>query len=1539
MRHRLLVIGAAVGVALVSAVLVGLLVFTNTDYGRERVRRMAQSAVQGAANHGVVRLGRVSGNLLQGFTIANVSIRDSAGAPFLVADSASLTYGLRALLLKRLDLANVRLVRPLIVLDRPPGDSALWNYKAIFRSDTPKALRDTTKRRFGDWIVFRDVTVVDGHMIIRSPWRPKGEYTGARRDTAIVDALGGKERVKVVRRDDGFQKIVEFREFTGEIPYLRLKHPDTHVRRLEIAKLSTVALPFNPPAAVVNNVRGALDFTADSIWFKDVQATLPGSRAAADGRYVFDTNEFDLLLRGEPVSLADVRWVMPQVSSRGSGTLDFRLRWRGDTATYIAQKANLQVDSARLGGDFAISLVGDSLWFHNTDVRFSTLDTHLIEQLFPAVRIPRHGTLTGTAKLDGPPGLMRVDGDVAFDDARYGRSRVVAVGHVGTTGTGVRFRDLDVTLDPVRVAMANVFVRDFPLAGTMRGSARLNGATDARLDVRADLTHDDNGLRSRIAGNAGLRLGSRPWLDVDARLMPLSLAEVGKFAPAAGLRGTAAGPVRATGELRNLRLDAQLALADGGRLDARGTVDLASAQKGYDLTAQMRVFNARSVTARAPATSLTATAFARGRGFDPATMRAAVGASLATSTIDTVAIDSAHVRAAIAGGMLQVDSATVSGPHTVVDLDGTFGLAAGRTGTLRYRASVDSLAALNRFFPVADTSTVAPRPRGYSRVVAQARADSAAVARATEIERLATGAAGPRLGPVPPPPAPIRRDSTAGALTAAGTIRGGLQGFDLRGRAAAEGVVFRGSTLRRARVEYAWLGARTPKSSIAAGASLDSVRTSGFAMDSVEMRGSYGRSAGDVAVVIYQDTGEEYSVGGDFAVHPDHREVHLRQLALRFDSTRWTAPHQSRIRWGAGGIVVEKLELRNGSNGRVFADGTIPPDRPGGLDVVIENFQAADVAALIQSDLAFRGLITTTARIEGTTAAPRFRAALGVANATYGGSAVPDIRATANYAAPRLTVHVEAADSGRRIAVADGHIPMNLGSGGGPLMPDGPLEVDVRSDGLPLDLVSRFTDVVENVRGRAFGVVTIRGTTRNPRTVGALALLDGSLRVVPTGMQLNNVVASIRLLGDTVIIDSIAGRAGGRIVAKGGVGIRTLSQPSFDLVLSADNARVLNNDRGAVRADVGVTIKGPFNRTVVTGRVGVRNGVIIIPESDNKQVISARDPALYLVVDTARVDEDEVGVAAPSALMANLRVDVAVDVARDTWVRTSEANVEIYTPPDRGLRINMDQRRRAIVLDGEVATDRSEYEFLSKRFQIRRGSAVFVGGNQLDPNLQITGEYEVRAAASQAINIRVNIGGTLSRPRLALDSDAQPPLSQSDLLSYLAFGRTSSSLLQFEGSSLSGGGGGGSNNLAGAGAQLATQQLAAVALGVFVNEFEGQAARSLGAAYFNVTPADLYTELAQGGEISGFFKGTEIELGKYTDPNTFVALQARLSTFASNPSDRAVPGIRMQRRLGKGFALDMSFTPRYIPQPSSLERVAPRSTGVFGTFLAREWKF
>ena len=80
--YRLLVVLSVLTLLAVLAVWL----FTSTNFGRERVRRLALSAL-GGATHGIVRIGEVHGNLLTGATCVGVSITDSAGRPFLRAGS------------------------------------------------------------------------------------------------------------------------------------------------------------------------------------------------------------------------------------------------------------------------------------------------------------------------------------------------------------------------------------------------------------------------------------------------------------------------------------------------------------------------------------------------------------------------------------------------------------------------------------------------------------------------------------------------------------------------------------------------------------------------------------------------------------------------------------------------------------------------------------------------------------------------------------------------------------------------------------------------------------------------------------------------------------------------------------------------------------------------------------------------------------------------------------------------------------------------------------------------------------------------------------------------------------------------------------------------------------------------------------------------------------------------------------------------------------------------------------------------------------
>ena len=1532
-RAVLYVLAVILGLLAVAAVLV--VIATNTDWGRERVRRQIVSRLDGMA-HGHVQIGRLGGNLLHGLVATDVSITDSAGAPLVTADTVRARYDLGALLQQRIVLHDVRLVDPLIVLDQQPGEP--WNFSRIFPSDTT-APPDTTVG-WGDWLLLTDVSIASGHVIVRMPWEPDSALTGAARDSAVALALSSASRARVEPVEGGWQTVYEFRDLDARLPRLRLADPTEPAKLAEVATLQTEAYPFRPPAAEIRDLQGRFFFTGDSLWFPGVAARLPQSQLTGSGTVVFG-GRTELALHAAPVAPGDLQWIYPSLPKDGRGTLDFALYMNGDTTRYTARDANITLDSASLAGDFGLLMIGDSLRFRNTDLRFADVSTGLIERLVPDLDIPRRGTLRGRAALEGPIGALQVDADVAFDDATTGRSRMLAAGRLGWSNGVFTADSLRVEVRPLQVALAEAVSQPIPIDGVVRGTAVVTGSTATRLRARFDLTHSGATGLSHVVGDGAIRRSPNLMYDIEARLEPLSLPTVGSFAAALPLRGSVSGPVTLHGSTSAVRFDADLRVRGGGAVAARGTMNFGAAEPTFDVRAVPRAFDASAVLANVPATSLTGLVTARGRGFDPATMTATLTADLASSRVDTVSVDSARARVAVANGLASIDTVALFGPGTLVAASGTFGLRPERVGRLEYLVQVDSLGAYAGLLGSTDTTATPPRPRLAARALAAARADSARQAARTEVERMVTGAAPPRLPPVDTVPA-IARDSVAGAIYARGLVEGNLDRVSVRGVAAAEKLVLRGNAVERARAEYAWIDGLTPGAAIVAAVKADSLRAVGLALDSADVRVAYAGQQGSADVVIVQDDTVDYRARANFRLALDDNELLFQQLALRVDTTRWVTTHPGVVRWGSRGVLVDSLELVAGEGRRIFVNGLVPTSGAADLAVSVQGVEIANIVRLIQSDLTMAGRISVDARITGTAGSPLIRGAVALNDGRYGTAELPDVRATLDYAnetlATRALLTPRDDSVAAPIATAEGTIPINLAfSTDAPRLPDRPLRLDIDADSLPLDVLGQVSDLVTNVNGTAAGAVRVRGTTKDPQFVGALTLSRGSARIEPAGVTLHDIAGRIRLVRDTVLVDSLVAYNSGRILVRGGIGIAQPTQPSFDLYLVAKNATVLDNERGRVRADAGLSMRGPFDDVYISGASTITEGVIYIPEPDGKNVVGADDPALFRVIDTAVVAERAL-VPQSSPLLDNLRVDVTLGIDRDTWVRSADANVEIYTPEDLGpLEVSLDQRQQQVTLRGVVSTERGEYTFLSKRFQVDRGSVIFTGSTELNPLLQITGLYDVKLPAQKALTIRVLIGGTLNSPQLSLESDAQPPLPQSDLISYLAFGRTSSSLLQLEGSAL--GSGGGTGGPVGAVAAVATQRLGAIGLGVLVDQLEGTTARSLGADVVNITPAELTIEASNPfSNLDALVRGTEFEIGRYFNRRTFVSFTVRPTVFSFGSHSQSIPGIRLQHRFFPGLQLETSFESRYLPQVPTLETdQQSSSTGVFGLFLIREW--
>jgi translocation and assembly module TamB len=698
----------------------------------------------------------------------------------------------------------------------------------------------------------------------------------------------------------------------------------------------------------------------------------------------------------------------------------------------------------------------------------------------------------------------------------------------------------------------------------------------------------------------------------------------------------------------------------------------------------------------------------------------------------------------------------------------------------------------------------------------------------------------------------------------------------------------------------------------------------GFGLDTVSFRGTYATSGGHVELAIGQGSARQLAAFGEYALNTDRKELRLASFRVQFDTALWMTPHPAANRWGAPGVQVDSLELRNRGTGRVYANGLLPTEGVADFRLDVDNFPVGDVIDLAESDVDMTGIISVHGSMGGTTVTPAFRGDFGLTKGTYNGTPVPDLVGRFGYADRQLVTHVDATrNNAQPMMTVDARLPMNLalsGATGPRLLPD-PLSVELVDDSLPLELVPQFTDFVSNFHGRAYGRVAMRGTLKRPSLLGQIALMNGTVMLNSTGATFDNMTAAIRMANDTVYVDSVAAKAYGDVHLRGSLAVGDWREPAFNLYLTSSGAELMNNVHARVRVDAGIALTGPFTGAYLSGGATITQGVIYAPEPTGRHLVGSGDPQLFNVLDTALTTERDL-FPPVSPLLKNLRVDMELAVKRNTWVRNREANVEMYT--DDPVAVHAQQGTYA--LTGVVNTDRGEYNFLSKRFQIKRGSIMFIGTPDLNPTLQITGEYQVQAV--RTVNISVIIGGTLRKPKLALESDAQPPKTQSELLSLLAFGQPTSSLLAFGSSSVAGSAATG--DLFGTGAQFAVQRLAGVAVGVAVDQVELQAGRAFGTDVLDITPGDVPVFKGSSG-VANFFTQTRIEAGKYINGRTFVGVQEQ----------GGQPGASIEHRTADGWRFNASVEPRIllVAPTLSLSGQPYRSTRSYGGFIIREWRF
>ena len=306
---------------------------------------------------------------------------------------------------------------------------------------------------------------------------------------------------------------------------------------------------------------------------------------------------------------------------------------------------------------------------------------------------------------------------------------------------------------------------------------------------------------------------------------------------------------------------------------------------------------------------------------------------------------------------------------------------------------------------------------------------------------------------------------------------------------------------------------------------------------------------------------------------------------------------------------------------------------------------------------------------------------------------------------------------------------------------------------MDLSPLSTFATEVEKSTGLLVVDLQAGGTFGRPTANGQISLKDAIFKIKSLRNEFKVESALIELDGQKGYLRELIVNSG-----TNGTGTFTgdIDIPTMTYDVKGDLKDFLVRPKNvAGRLTGNMEVKGEGSKIDLSGALTVSRARITIPEAEQKQV-----EEITFVDDM----EDEFTVDSGQTtdyFKDNVAMNLQVKMRRNNWVRGRGANVELRGDLDIKKEFGQDMR-----IVGDITTIRGTYENFGKLFRIVQGNVSFSGTTEINPFLDIRALYRV-----SGVEIYVNISGTAKKPVVELTSD--PPMSETDMVSYIVFGAPS----------------------------------------------------------------------------------------------------------------------------------------------------------------------
>ncbi len=343
-----------------------------------------------------------------------------------------------------------------------------------------------------------------------------------------------------------------------------------------------------------------------------------------------------------------------------------------------------------------------------------------------------------------------------------------------------------------------------------------------------------------------------------------------------------------------------------------------------------------------------------------------------------------------------------------------------------------------------------------------------------------------------------------------------------------------------------------------------------------------------------------------------------------------------------------------------------------------------------------------------------------------------------------------------------------------------------------LSLLRLLYREVEHSDGNAIVSLVVRDAWDAPDVSGVLRIENGEIKIKDIPQKFSSLNGAIDFSQERVVINAITGDAGGgKMKVSGWVQLARFLPKEFSTRMSFDNVTVRYPSGLTSTLSGDLYYDGDVSEQNLTGDVLVKRALYDKP-------IEWKSMLLDAFKGFSQNKKMEVGWIGETALNIRFHGKDNVLIQNNLAKIPMEVDAFIQGTPNQPQLLGRLEARTGVAY------------FRRNDFKIQHASVDFVDPNRINPILDIQAETRIRE-----YTIRLSVSGATDRATVTFVSD--PPLSDQDILSMLALGKTSA-------------------DLKGKGSEVGMSEAASFATGQFQDIFERRARSLTGLDRFQVDP-------------------------------------------------------------------------------------------------------